>query len=134
MIQAHMRLMKAMLSMPWPWPAWLGLLVAANVGGSLMFLHTLEAKVVLASIAVGLAIMTVIFQKKGFVRLLGLGHLPWVAMVPWLAARLGESSGYFGLWLLAVIVLNTLSLLIDFVDVVRYLRGERAPTVALEVR
>ena len=35
----------------------------------------------------------------------------------------------FGLWLRAVMVLNATSLVIDTVDVVRFLVGERAETV-----
>ena len=34
-------------------------------------------------------------------------------------------------WLVAVMLMNTLSLIIDAIDVVRYARGERAPTIIL---
>ncbi len=62
-------------------------------------------------------------------RLLGIGHVVWVPMVPWLWTRLGvaPASSLFRYWLLATIVLVSLSLLIDAVDVIRYLRGERDP-------
>jgi hypothetical protein len=59
------------------------------------------------------------------------GHIPWLFTVPWLGWRLGQTveSGAFYYWLLAVVVIDSLSLVIDAVDVVRYWRGERQPTI-----
>ena len=76
-------------------------------------------------------IQTAIFAKLGWVRLLGIGHLPWVFLVLWLLSRLpsSEAAGVFALWLWAVIVLDLLSLIIDATEVVRFLRGDRAPTL-----
>ena len=37
----------------------------------------------------------------------------------------------FRAWLVAVMLMNTLSLIIDAIDVVRYARGERTPTITL---
>ena len=67
-------------------------------------------------------------------RLLGIGHAPWLALVPWAWYRsqaLPEGS-WMSIWLIALVVLNTGSLLIDAVDVVRYLRGEREPYLAID--
>ena len=36
----------------------------------------------------------------------------------------------FGIWIQALIVLNSVSLVIDAVDVIRYIAGDRAETVA----
>ncbi len=63
-------------------------------------------------------------------RLLGLGHIvAWVPMLLWLVPRLRalDPGTAFGRWLLAVVVLDLASLAIDFVDVGRYLAGERQP-------
>ena len=50
-------------------------------------------------------------------------------MVYWLWTRLdlAPAGSLFKYWLLATIVLVSLSLLIDATDVIRYLRGERKP-------
>ncbi len=40
---------KGLMSMPMPWPVWLGLLVTVNVAGPIYFFEALEAKVVLAA-------------------------------------------------------------------------------------
>ena len=93
-----------------------------------------EGKVVLGAMVFGAFLQTAIFSVKGFVRLLGIGHIAWVPMVAWLWTRLelAPPTSLFRYWLLAVIVLASLSLLIDVADVIRYLRGERDPTVTAE--
>ena len=122
---------KGLMSMPMPWLVWLGLLLAVNVVGPIYFFEALEAKVVLVAFLASLGLMTAIFAAKGFVRLLGIGHILWVPMVPWLWIRLdqvgpGEPIGY---WITAVIILDSISLIIDGIDVLRYLKGERQPYI-----
>ena len=109
--------------------AWILLLLAANMVGPLLFINTFEGQVVLAAFVAGALAQMVMFGAKGFVRLLGIGHVFWVPLIPWLWSRLDEfpPSGPFGYWVVAVIILNGVSLLIDVADVVRYMRGERAP-------
>jgi hypothetical protein len=77
--------------------------------------------------------MATVFGAKGFVRLLGIGHIASVPMIPWLILRLDNTSfdSFFGYWLAAVIFLNFLSLIIDGIDVMRYIRGEREPYLML---
>ncbi len=124
---------RAMLLLPKPWVVWVGLLIAANLVAPLFFIGSLEAKVVVVAIMVGAITQMAIFRAKGFVRLLGLGHFPWVLMIPWLWTRLGqlEVNNLFAYWLVAVIVLDGLSLIIDVTDVARYMKGERAPQLTL---
>ncbi len=124
---------RAMLLLPKPWVVWVGLLIAANLVAPLFFIGSLEAKVVVVAIMVGAITQMAIFRAKGFVRLLGLGHFPWVLMIPWLWTRLGqlEVNNPFAYWLVAVIVLDGLSLIIDVTDVARYIKGERAPQLTL---
>ena len=105
------------------------LLMMANMVLPLFYLGTPEGRVVLGGLVLGAVAQTAIFSAKGYVRLLGIGHIAWVPMVYWLWTRLdfAPASSFFGYWLLATIVLVSLALLIDAVDVIRYLRGERKP-------
>ena len=121
-----MSFMRTMLLMPKPWVAWLGLLMAANFILPLIFITTLEGQVVLATGLISAMIQGRIFQTLGFVRLLGIGHSPWIPLLLWLWSRFEWDASIFAGWILAVMVLNSLSLIIDAVDVVRYVRGERA--------
>jgi hypothetical protein len=110
-----------------PWRAWVGTLLAANLVAPLFFLETIEARLVLAALFAGAAIQMFIFKRKGWVRLLGLGHIPWLALVPWLVMRLDWAAldTPFSQWMAAVIALNAASLVIDIVDVIRYFAAER---------
>ncbi len=120
---------RGLMSLRKPWMVWIGLLSAANFMAPLYFLGTVEGQVVLAAGLIGFAVQLAILKARGFVRLLGLGHSPWLVMLPWLVIRLeaAPEASALAWWITAVLVLNALSLLIDIADVVRYLRGERAP-------
>ena len=115
---------------PMPWNAWVGLLAAANMA-SLFFFPRIEAVVVLAAMMLGAMIQAAIFNRKGFVKLLGAGHAPWIPMLIWIWTRaksFEDDSVFYG-WIVVLSVLNGLSLVIDAFDVVRYVRGDRKPHI-----
>ncbi len=128
-MKANLDFLRTMLTLPKPWVAWVMLLMMANTILPLFYLGTPEGKVVLGAFVFGAIFQTAIFSAKGFVRLLGIGHIAWVPMVYWLWTRLdlAPAGSLFRYWLLTTIVLVSLSLLFDAIDVIRYLRGEREP-------
>lgn len=125
--------MVSIWKMPWYWRVWVGLLMLVNGVMPLLFLETIEAKVVLILFILAAMTQMIIYHSKGFVRLLGIGHFYWFPMLGWLLLRLSEEQTPETVlnWVIGLIVLNTVSLLIDAVDVVRYWRGERLPTISL---
>ena len=126
--------MKIMFVNGRPLAAWISLLMVVNM--PLFFIGTPEAQVVLAAMGAGVATQLAIFSRLGFVRLLGVGHIYWVPMIPWLWTRLQAATSYgnFQYWLAAVIVLDGVSVIIDVTDVFRYIRGERTPYLGLHGR
>jgi hypothetical protein len=109
----------------WPWMAGLPLINLSSI----FFLPRTEACVVLGTGLLAATIMTLLHAKLGYVRLLGIGHFVWIPMLIWLAFRLDrvpEGTLFYG-WLLTLIAMDTVSLLIDMADLVRYLRGDRTP-------
>jgi hypothetical protein len=116
-----------------PWWVWIALLGVVNAM-AVFFLDTLEGKVVLAAFLAGVTFQMSIFAAKGYVRLMGIGHILWLPLVFWLASRIGDIGieSAFGKWVMAVIVVNGISLVIDAADVGRYLAGDRAPAVTLD--
>ncbi len=130
-MRAFLRFNQGLFSMPPLWQAWLLALVSANLIAPLFFLGRLEAQVVVAALVVSMVLMTILTGRFGFSRILGLGHIWWVPLLGFLWSRLADvpPTDAFGLWLRAVMALNVTSLIIDTVDVVRFLAGERAETV-----
>lgn len=113
------------------WRVWMILLSVVNLVGPLFFLGHPEAWATLACYFIAGVVMVPIYRRLGWVRLLGLGHFQWFILLPWLYFRLitGSAGGAFYVWLWAVIVIDTLCLAIDIVDVARYAAGEREPIV-----
>lgn len=134
MIRVLKVFVKGMLVFPPTVWLWLALLMTANMVLPLVFIASLEGQVVFLCMLIGAMLQMAIIARLGFVRLLGLGHILWLLLVPWLWGRLelhqpGTSFRYF---LAGVMVINTISVLIDAADVVRWMRGERTPTLTVD--
>ena len=130
-MHAFLKFNKGILRLPLPWRLWMLLLVSLNVVLPLFFIDRLEAQLTLVGIAVSILLMTGLTAFSGFSRLLGLGHIAWIPLVIFLATRLSEvpASDLYGMWLRVLLVVNSLSLVIDLVEVVRYAAGDRDETV-----
>ena len=131
MLRAFITFNLGVLNMPVGVKAWLLALIAANMIVPMFFISTREAQVVILTMLASMMLMTALTAWGGFNRLLGLGHILWIPLLVYLWRSL---QGYpfdtaMGLWLRVLMVLNTLSLGIDIVDVVRYLRGDRGKLV-----
>ncbi len=132
-MRAAINFTRCLLATPRPGVVWVGLLVGANLVAPLFFLRTVEAKVVFGTFLLSGTLMIGLFAALGFVRLLGLGHVLWIPMIAWLLPRLDHATatGAFSSWLFAVVALNGVSLILDSVDVYRYVKGERDPLVTI---
>ena len=110
---------------------WLMLLVFSNLIVPLFYLHRVEAQVVLGAFLASVILMTGLTGLSGFTRLIGLGHISWLPLLYFLWTRLDQipSDEVFGGWIRVLIGLNAISLVIDGVDVLRYIAGDRAETV-----
>ncbi len=110
---------------------WLMLLIFSNLVVPLFYLHRVEAQVVLGALLASVILMTGLTGLSGFTRLIGLGHIFWLPLLYFLWTRLDQipSDEVFGGWIRVLIGLNAISLVIDGVDVLRYIAGDRAETV-----
>lgn len=125
------RFFKGLLnSLPWI-RAWVAMLVWIMVGGPMLFWDHFEARVILATIMFAGLLMSWLTGRYGFVRLLGLGHLPFLPLWAYLfdKARDYPHGDAFGTYLWIVLGVITISLAFDIADVIRYIRGERAEMV-----
>jgi hypothetical protein len=107
------------------WCVWL---VGVNLAG-LLFIADSEAQVVLAVVAMAVAGQTLIYQRIGFTRILGTAHILWLPMFAWMATRIDTIMDKPALanWLALLFVTNLASIVVDTIDAIRFLRGERAP-------
>jgi hypothetical protein len=111
------------------WGAWL---VAVNAA-CLLFIQHIEAQVTLGAVGVAVLAQALIYQRKRFIRLLGVTHVLWVPMLAWIALRLDtlpKEETAFHAWLITLIATNAVSLAIDAWDATRFVRGERRPHYA----
>ena len=125
MLKASAEIIRGIRTFHPAWQVWAVLLVAVNLL-CLPFLNHVEALWTLFAVVIALGIGLTLTARMGYTRLLGIMHLPWLALVPWLYSRLESipPSDPFGYWVQALIVMNSLSLMIDTADVARYFRGE----------
>ena len=131
MLRAFMTFNLGVLRMPLGVKVWLLALIAANMVVPLFFISIRAAQVVVLTMLASVMLMTALTAWRGFSRLLGLGHLLWVPLLVYLWGSLPSypfDTG-LGLWLRVLMVLNAVSLGIDTVDVVKYLRGDRGELV-----
>jgi hypothetical protein len=130
-MQSVAGLTRGILKMPFPWNVWVALLGAVNIVGGVWFIQRPAGQAALVAIMLAFVIMVVIYKRFGFVRLLGLGHLiAWIPLVGFFVILLSREpeNGPYTWWLVSVITVNTISLIIDAVDVIRYAKGDREPT------
>ncbi len=119
------------------WVMWMGIINVAAVlflirrtDGKFRIGH-IEAVAILATMGVMATFMGWLFDQVGYVRLLGLPHmLFWTPLAIYLWKRLNHHSqtSVFGIYLRVLLATITISLVIDYIDVGRYLAGDGALT------
>jgi hypothetical protein len=127
MLQSMKELMAGIRSLNIGWQLWVMLMAAFNMLLPLFFIQQLEAQWTLAAFFAGATLGMGLVKIQGFTRLLGLMHIFWIPLLLWLWGRMsiwpvGEP---FGIWLRTLMVINAVSIVIDAVDVVRYISGDR---------
>ncbi len=109
---------------------WVYWMVITNLAGILFVLGRVEARWVVGAFLVNSLFMSWLNDTQGYTRLLGLSHVVfWTPLAVFLFRRLPstEARTPFGMWIRVLLITIVLSLVVDYIDVVRYLLGERAP-------
>ncbi len=86
-----------------------------------------EPIAILVDFAVAGVAMDWLYGQVGYVRFLGLAHLiGWTPAFVWVLSRRRtiESGSLFSKWVSIYLIIAGTSLVIDFVDVIRYLLGD----------
>lgn len=106
--------------------AWVYWMMAVNTA-AVAFLRHREARWVLGVWVGNVITMMVLYEWVGYVRLLGLSHVIW--WTPLLVVLYRERARFaggdaFGWWARLLMVTIAASLVIDYIDVVRYFMGD----------
>jgi hypothetical protein len=133
-MNAFIKFNRGILRFPIGVRLWLMLLMAVNFVVPVIYVQRSEARVILLTFLTSFLLMVFITHISGFTRLLGLGHALWVPLVIFLSTRLDsiETGEAYSVWILSVIVLDSISLVLDSIDVVRFARGERSEIVSFD--
>lgn len=111
------------------WRIWFVILQVTNGLMPLFFIVRPAAWMTLTAYLLSASLILILHARLGWVRLLGIGHAPLLVLMAVVLPRYAANwpAGPFGIWLLSMFFVNGVCLTIDAVDLVRYLRGERAP-------
>ncbi|MDP2065985.1 MAG: hypothetical protein Q8K38_08460 [Burkholderiaceae bacterium] len=109
--------------------AWVLGLIIVNAA-AFAFLHSAVGRwTAAAALVVCVFNIPMMLRQQGLTRLLSLPHFVWFALVAYLATQLFGAdplpAGSVRTYALVVLVVNSISLLFDVIEMVRWLRGER---------
>jgi len=116
-----------LLQQPWWLLLWIGWLGVVNLT-ALAFFSEVEARWVLIALAGSSIFILILCELNGYNRLLGLGHVVfWTPLMIYLYRRLPTLVGprLFEQWIRVLLASIGVSLVVDYVDVLRYLLGDR---------
>lgn len=100
---------------------WVNILMVVNFAG-LFFLDQAVAQVVVGTFAITATLMMCLYYFFGMSKILGLGHILWLALIPYLIAIFAELNTQMQVFASIVIIVNSISLVFDIRDVVQYFR------------
>lgn len=124
-----MELMDFIRAEPLPLFMWVVVLMLMNTV-SVLFFKRIEALWVLATWIANGIFMSFLLAQFGYTRILGLSHVVfWTPLLIYLWRRRvswAVSATLSGKWLLGLFAVNLASLIVDYLDVIRYLMGDTA--------
>ena len=98
---------------------WVAILALGNIA-SLLFWPAPPAKVIFITFMVSAITMMALYSYFGFEKILGVGHVFWIFLLPYIFLQLVHVDGKFFLYLVTLSVLLTISLVFDVIDVWKY--------------
>ena len=121
-------LMEGIMSMPLVWKLWVFWMMTVNTASIVFCWKNIEARFILGVWIPNGIMMSFLAEQVGYVRLLGVSHIIWwTPLVAYLIMRRKhlEVGTIYGKWVYTVLITNAASLVVDYIDVIRYLAGER---------
>lgn len=95
---------------------WVQILMMVNFAG-VIFWHEPLAQLIFFTFVITSFFMMYLYSKFGMARILGLGHVLWLLLIPYLMMVWPTLSGDIKHYITIVIICNTISLIFDINDV-----------------
>jgi hypothetical protein len=109
---------------------WLNILVGVLALSLPFSFVRVEARWTLLGLVIGAGGVMFLYSLFGYSRILGLGHVvAWTPLVVYLISRRANwqvAETWAGKWIVAAVAVLLVSLAFDYVDVIRWLLGDRA--------
>ncbi len=103
---------------------WVTILAVANIA-SLLFWSAPLAKVIFITFMLSAMTMMALYSYLGFEKILGMGHVFWIVLLPYILLQIGHVDGGFFVYLVTLSVLLSISLIFDILDVWKYFHHPR---------
>ncbi len=103
---------------------WVAILALANIA-SLFFWSAPLAKVIFITFMVSAMTMMALYSYFGFEKILGIGHVFWIFLLPYILLQIAHVDDEFFLYLVTLSALLTISLVFDAIDVWKYFHDIR---------
>lgn len=104
--------------------AWIHILVVANLGAFAFWGEPL-AQWIIGIFLVQVMLMMGIYSFFGYEKIMGLAHAFWFPLVAYILLNLADYSGAFFNYLIGLLVINTISLVFDIIDVIAFFKSRR---------
>jgi len=105
-------------------PAWVSCLAAINLL-SVRFWEEPLARIVLLTFLLSATLMMALYARFGFEKILGIGHVLWIPLLPYLLASIPGAAQGFQAYLTVLASAIAISLAFDILDVWEYFSARR---------
>jgi len=107
---------------------WVALILMPINMASLFFLNEPMGILIAFLANIGMLMnIPVMFYDRGVSKLMSIPHLiPWTALVVLIVFFRPEATGLYSNFLWALLIINVISLVFDYVDALKWIKGDRA--------
>ena len=99
--------------------AWVVILALANLA-SIVFWASPLAKVVFLTFLLSATAKLILYSCFGFEKILGIAHVFWIYLIPFIVLQLAYTGGIFFIYLVILALLLTIALILDVIDIWKY--------------
>ena len=104
---------------------WVAILALVNIV-SLFFWSDPLAKLIFIIFMVSAMTIMALYSYFGFEKILGMGHVYWIFLLPYILQQLVHVEGIFFMYLVILSAFLTISLVFDTIDVWKFIHDKRA--------